>query len=237
MGLYLNDNNIKLNGLGSYDVLEHIYNIQDWISDLKRVPSEDLMVLKASGANIRNPRIRKFCMNQAYFNENNDRVYKKGDNEADCYKAYKKVRANIIRESSPELSENIIIELAKLSRGKAREDIIKCVEEYKRTGNMPKEINHPTNTCNPITGSWDENLIDHNFLINEFKKNGFSAKIIKGYYKYDNSIKGYIKRLLNFIIYSLGDYGITFSPFFAVEAWVLGKNANKILNRKNSKHK
>ena len=46
------------------------------------------------------------------------------------------------------------------TRGLIKDNIEKVVNDYIKTGEVPSKMKHPTNTCDPYTGSWTEKLID-----------------------------------------------------------------------------
>ena len=47
--------------------------------------------------------------------------------------------------------------LAKTTRGLKQEDIIKAIEEFRRSAALPNPA-QGTNTCNPLNGSWTERI-------------------------------------------------------------------------------
>lgn len=217
---YLKENHLKVNGLASYDVLEHIYDIEEWVYKLNQMPSENLVVVKGSGANLENPDIAYPLMMSSYYNENNDREFQEGSNEVDCYESYLKAREKIIRNNFSDLDDIMVELLAIKTRGKRVEDIIQLVSKYIKSGQMPIEIDHPTNTCNPYTGSWDEHFIDHNYLTELFTENGFQTHIESGIIdnKFSLSIHYIQRKYYNFKIESGSNQYIRYAPSYNVIA-------------------
>ncbi|HTJ12218.1 MAG TPA: methyltransferase domain-containing protein [Dinghuibacter sp.] len=73
-------------------------------------------------------------------------------------------------------------ELARLTRGLRRDDILAAAARYAATGELPPEPSHPTNTCDPETGSWTERLLYPEEYRQCFAHGGFALKIRYGPY-------------------------------------------------------
>ena len=126
----------------------------------------------------------------------------------------------MIRSLDKNLSKNEIEDLAYFTRGMMSFDIEKSVDIYEKEKKLPELINHPTNTCDPITGNWYEHLMDPDKLSKTLQKNGFNALVISGYYDSPKSIYiRMIKKFLNLIISFLGKRGLFFAPFYAIHGF------------------
>ena len=81
------------------------------------------------------------------------------------------------------------------------------------------EIQHTTNTCDPISGSWCEHLIDFNWLLQVMKDNRYAIEILPGSYYDNNSGLLYciLKKVLNIKIKLLGKAGLYIAPFYIVQ--------------------
>lgn len=224
LNIFLLQNKLQINGLISYDVLEHIYDLNKWVKSLSMTPSQDLIIIKGSGANPKNPNISLTLMLDAYYRENNDREFKSGDNEIDCYESYLGVRKKIIKKKFDLLDEISVNLFARLTRGMIEDDIVSAINLYLDTNTLPKELSHPTNTCNPYTGSWDEHLINFEWLLKLFENYGFTSSINPGiYHKIPLKISLSTAQMLyyNYLIKSKKrnrDDLISVSPFYFIKA-------------------
>jgi len=217
---FLKRESIVINGLVSHDVIEHIYNVKDFIRKLSFLPSASFRVAMSSGANPYNPIISLKLMKHQRCCEFEDRAKVEFSNERDCAESFLKVRKKIIKNYNPELDSAQLQELATATRGMMKKDIETSVACYQKTKIIPKKLTHPTNTCDPFTGNWAEHLID----LSKFKKtmtaNGFRVKILAGYWNRDP--KSYPKKILtnliNILISSVGSKGIILAPSYLVVA-------------------
>jgi hypothetical protein len=104
------------------------------------------------------------------------------------------------------------------TRGLRIDDIEKVVCDYVNTGKISYEIKHPTNTCDPYTGSWVEKLIDIKQLKFLVINNDMIVHISNSFYSYsDNKILNLPKYILNQLIRVLGPGSLFFSPTFTLE--------------------
>lgn len=222
-------NSISCNAIASYDVIEHIYNVESFFEKLINLPHEQLNVVMASGANIFNPLKCKQEMRVQIDVEYNNRIRKKGHKDRDCLRAYSLVRAEIIynylNKINEKLSEDEINKLAECTRGMIKYDIENSVDEYIKTKIFPQVLKHPTNTCDPYTGNWAEHLMNPYELKNILLENGFDVDVLGGFYgKPLTLIKQYISKMLNIMINISGKHGLRFAPFYTIYGYrVSGK--------------
>ena len=183
---FLSLHQINCDAVGSYDVIEHVYDIRDFFRKLPAVSSGHLTLAMASGANPMNPFIRMRLMKRQLEVENKDQDGSWGQKERDNLKAYRAIRAEIVRlhlrTRGSSLSETQIEEIAVNSRGMIASDIRHAVDNYLATGDLPEPPPHPTNTCDPITGNWAEHLLDPRELVDLLSGYGFAATIRSGYF-------------------------------------------------------
>lgn len=218
---FLQSNSLHCDAVASYDVIEHIYDIETFFKMIGMLSSGSLVVFMSSGANAFNPIIRNRLMKQQYEIEHKDREKKWGHKERDTTRSYLSIRKEMIREYNKELSKEEIEQLAVNTRGMIESDIYKCVDNYLKTGRFPKDPCHPTNTCDPYTGNWAEHLMDPYYLKNILSKEGFEVKILSGFYGTpQNILKKLAGKLLNIIIYTFNfnKQGIRIAPFFTIYA-------------------
>ena len=162
---YCEKKDIKFNLLGSYDVLEHIYNLDTFFKSLIRILSENSHVIMCSSANSYNTDIVKEHAQYHYEVEYNNQKIEYGHKERDSIKSYYNLRKNIIEEflknNNVTLEEECIKDIAFFTRGKIKEDTIAFVKEF-----LNRKIVHYSidkfisNTCDPLNGNWAEHLID-----------------------------------------------------------------------------
>ena len=212
---FLRDHSLFCDAIASYDVIEHIYDIEGFLTQISEVPGL-LTVVMSSGANTYHPLIRRHIMKKQREVEYTDRENVWGHKERDCTRAYLNVRKEII-SSHGGLTEKEVELLAQVTRGLMEYDINQCVTTYIETGNLPEGLNHPTNTCDPYTGNWAEHLMDPYHLKDILSQGGFTAKVLPGYYGYyRNSVKRITGKILNGGIYILGKYSMSAAPFFTI---------------------
>lgn len=214
--MYIKENNIKANVIVSYDVLEHIYNLNDHFSQLSKMANRFKLVY-GSSANIKNPRIvkriKKLHLESEYMNRN--KVW--GHKERDALRAYIEIRKEMIKTYSPDLENSVVDKLSRMTRGLSQAEINKSVDEYKIKGTITYKPDHPTNTCDPYNGNWKEHLIDHDWLISTLKKIGYEVDILHGYYNLSGSkLKRSSKAILNNTLRILGKKALFISPHILV---------------------
>lgn len=180
---FVQDNQIIINLIASYDVLEHIYDVEDHFKKLASLQEHYFRLVYASGANIKNPRtvwsLKKKQVEAEY--KNREKTW--GHKERDSLRAYYDIRKEIIAQHSAELIDPDEIEkLARTTRGLMASDIIACVDEYLHQGYITYNNDHPTNTCDPYTGNWCEHLIKTEWLKDILKELGYSVEIMNGHY-------------------------------------------------------
>jgi len=215
---YLHKNLISVHAVTSYDVLEHVYDIETHFRRLRCLDS-DFRVVYASGANIANPRyvcsVRKEQIDAEY--KTRDKEW--GHKERDTLRSFLDVRKEMISAYAPDFSLELIEQLARATRGLVQQDIEECVDEFRQQGCIAYHIDHPTNTCDPYTGNWCEHLVDFEWLAQIVKSAGFSVEIMAGYYDTCGPLpKKGAKILLNAAIRFLGRKGISLAPYYVVYA-------------------
>ena len=218
---FLKTNSISCNALASYDVIEHIYDIETFLVRLSDSSAGPLTVVMASSANPFNPLIRRHHMEFQRKAEYGGREKTQGCREDYLTKAYIIVRQEIISKHAPSLSDVEIQRLAKATRGLIEPDIKEAVDEYLKTANIPQGPTHPTNTVNPYTGNWAERLHDIEHLKEILSNEGFKVDILAGYYansKTNHPLKRFMGIALNPLIRMLKYKGLFFAPFYTIYA-------------------
>lgn len=215
--LYLQENSLQINSITSYDVLEHIYDVESHFNKLGSFSKNSLRIIYASGANIENPLYVNFVRKKQIEFEYKVRDKNWGHKDRDSLEPFFEVRKNMISKYSPDLDLEIVEQLSRATRGLIKQDIEKCVDEFHLKGSISYHINHPTNTCDPYTGNWAEHLMDYKWLRQIIKNSGFSVEIMTGRFNSNGPLhKKIIKILLNAMIQLLGRHGMFFAPYYVV---------------------
>jgi 2-polyprenyl-3-methyl-5-hydroxy-6-metoxy-1,4-benzoquinol methylase len=214
----INQSGLEVDLICSFEVIEHIYNLENWFRSAQKINGAVTLVFSSS-ANIKNPyivqRLKKAQKKAELFGC--EKVW--GSKERDTIRPFLEIRKEIISELNPGLEANQVERLAKLTRGFNKEDIIKEVKEYLNSGKEIKPLAHPTNTCDPYTGNWSEHFINHKWLKDLVQHNGFDNISIKpGLYTFsENKLVFLIKKILNFLIRGCGSFGLMFSPIYILK--------------------
>lgn len=214
---YLRDEKIAVDGVCSYDVIEHIHDIEGYLRGLRGLSEGGFRIVFASSANMRNPLVRLKWRRAHLDCEYKDRQRKWGHKERDSLRSYLGIRKDIIRDCDGELSEAEVEDLARRTRGLMKGNIEERVEEYKRTGGIEYKPDHPTNTCDPNTGNWVERLMEPEWLEGILREEGFKAEILSGYWPYSKCFAvRLLKDGLNVGIWMLGRKGLCIAPYYVV---------------------
>jgi SAM-dependent methyltransferase len=205
--------------LVSADVLEHIYDLEDFFSKLPLLGREGLAVVMITSANHHNPWIRRQLMRGHRQTEYKDLPKKWEQGKRDTLHSYFSLRCRIVSERAPQLPEDQVRRLAKATRGLVKPAIEKCVDEYLRTGNVSRSPDHPTNTCCPYTGYWAERLVKTAYYRQLLAVNGFAAKITAGRWTATGGpARRAVKGVLNFLIRRLAGRPLCLAPYLLIEA-------------------
>lgn len=217
---FLKEKSINCNAIANYDVIEHIYDIEEFLRKMSLISDSNLRVFFSSGANPCNPLSKRKILKNHQRCEFLDREQFFGRKERDPLKSYLRIRKEIIKSLNPDLSDDNVEYLSAVTRGMIEYDIKKVVNEYLTSGTITlkqKYPKYPTNTCDPYTGNWAEHLMDIYQLRDILQSENFQADIWCGYYGDSNTLlKCLAGRSLNLWIKNSGRYGLVFSPFFTL---------------------
>lgn len=227
---FLNKKSINCNAIANYDVIEHIYDIEEFLKKMSLISNNNLRVFFSSGANPYNPFIKRKLVKNHHRCELIDRERIFGSKKRDPVEAYSKIRRELIKDLNPKLSEDQVDYLVTATRGLIEYDIKKAVEEFSTSGTITlkqKYPQYPSNTCDPYTGNWAEHLMDIYQLRNVLQSQNFQADIWRGYYGDSNtSLKCLAARSLNLLIKSTGRRGLILSPFFTLYGNIAPRSSN-----------
>ena len=208
---------IKPDLICSFDVLEHIYDLDLWIRAIAKIDSEFSLLFMTS-ANSSNPiinyRLKKLHRKTEFEGFEVDSWSK----ENDLNSAFFQERIKIIQSKFPDLKYEDIELLSAKTRGLRKDDIEKVVYDYIQTGKIYYAIEHPTNTCDPYTGNWAEKIINLKKLKILIKSINLDVDISNTFYGYsNNTLLNIPKRILNYFIKILGTRKLFLSPSYVLE--------------------
>ncbi len=167
--------------LVSINVIEHIYDLGEFFGEAGALSTGRMILVLSTSANPLNIAVRR-----RHFRQHREWELTDGPHESsgpmDSVKAFRSIRREIIRNFEPELSPTDVEALAAATRGFRKEDIERCVGQFRRTNRLPDPPDHPTNTCDPATGNWQERLLDIDAVCRDLKARGFSTRVLGGYY-------------------------------------------------------
>lgn len=214
---FVKQESLDCHAVASNDVIEHIYDVEQFFEIIPLLSSGPLCAVMATSANDMNPLVRRSTMKKHIEAEYCDTEQTWGCKERDCLRSFLKVRQKIINKSFPDLEEEKVKRLACATRGMMVPEIKECVNGFMKSGRFPDEPEHPTNTCDPYTGNWADRLLDLQKLEDQLKKHGFRTDVYGGYYgRKSNFAKNLVGYCLNIMIRCLGRNGAILAPFIIV---------------------
>jgi 2-polyprenyl-3-methyl-5-hydroxy-6-metoxy-1,4-benzoquinol methylase len=171
IALYCKNYNLSFDCIGSYDVIEHIYDIHAFLEKIPIICSPQSSIFLYSGANSNNPQIVQELSMAHERIEHENREYTPGWKERDSLRSYASIRAEIVKneylaQGLPEPDVDTLEKLTVATRGLMVQDIKHAVRAYIATKVLPQtDARFPSNTCDPMTGNWAEHLMDFSELL------------------------------------------------------------------------
>lgn len=215
---YIDNKNLKVDFLVSFDVIEHIYKVEDWFDKARNIKNDCLNIISTSHANkyncLINNKLSKIQSSAEY--KNKEKQW--GHKERDSTQSFFSIRKEIIKTEIPNIEEVELNYLTKQTRGLIKQDIIIELEEYKKSGKIKFKPKHKSNTCDPLTGNWTEQFIDLKNLKKQLIKMNYDCNITPGFYIdiKGNTVVKFIKLIVNYIINILKFKGLFLSPYYVV---------------------
>jgi hypothetical protein len=214
---YVHNASLKVDTMVSYDVIEHIYDLNGYFRKLPQLSDGTMRVVFASSANSHNPIINRQRMKAQRGIELKDRPKEWGHKERDALQSYFSIRKGIISAYAPHLSPDEIEKLAQVTRGLIKKDIEKAVDDYCTGETLTCSPDHPSNTCDPLTGNWAEHLMDTDDVRKMLSRSGFEVTVLPGYYdSAGTSCKRVVKESLNLVISRLGWFRLAAAPCYVM---------------------
>jgi SAM-dependent methyltransferase len=215
---FLHGKGLDCDMLASHDCIEHVYDIEGFLMDLKRVSDGKLLVWLSSSANTLRPKTRRDLTRVHIQAEYEDRKPEWGHKERDTARSFLSVRREMVHSEAGGLGPDDVNILALRTRGMREDDIIKAVRSYVEEGVLPPEPEHPTNTCDPYTGNWAERFMDPFRLRDIQEREGFSVEVLPGYWSHDQNsrLKAMAKSAVNVWLSLLGARAMRLAPYYVL---------------------
>jgi 2-polyprenyl-3-methyl-5-hydroxy-6-metoxy-1,4-benzoquinol methylase len=215
---YMSQHNLHPDLVCSMDVLEHIYSFEKWMQTISAIPSPVSIVFMTS-ANASNPFVRRKLKKIQLRDEYLGNAKTFGWKERDEVKPFLLARKEIIISFAPEINDDDANKLASTTRGLIKDDIENSVTEFFTNGYLPILPSHPTNTCDPYTGNWSENILSPKQLKSIAEKNGFEFQIEHNFYSYSHSkMLNFLKKMMNITMRLLPKNFLFISPSYTILA-------------------
>ncbi len=199
----------KLDVVIGTDVIEHVYSLDNLFGTLKQL-NPSMVTVFTTASVVENPMQNKKLQKLQWQDEH------KSSNALHSNSPYaglpfREIRAKLIATKFPELEDDIVKQLATATRALNEQDIYKVVEQFKVNNTLPQTIMHPTNTCDPTSGSFTERLLTIEEYQTLYAKYGFAVAVHNGFYnQYDGNIKSHFSKMVNKLV---GIVGIRAAPF------------------------
>lgn len=225
---FLKQQDIDCDTVATHDVIEHIYDVEDFFEKLPLFSRKKMSIVMLTVANPYNPRLAgrlKGIQRKLEYTDREPEWWHKGRDSLKSYLAIRrKMIAEYLKEKGKSVSDEHLEVLARNSRGKMSHDIYALVDQYLTSGKLPPAPAHPTNTCDPVTGNRAENLVDPRPLAKILQSADFETEIRGGYYwRSPGIVKRIAGRILNWLITNTGFRGLTFSTTLLIYGIRKGK--------------
>lgn len=180
------------------DVVEHIYRLDEFFSDLFAVNPALPMIL-VTGSNPANPLVR-WRLHRLMLED------ELGNGEVEGFRSQ---RRRFIQQQFPEMSSIDLDMHARLTRGLTLQDIPFAIRH--RAYRLPDD---GYNTCDPITGSWTERLLPISTYRSLLQPCQATLSVSLGFYNpFRSGLKGVLARMVNPLLPRCG----WMAPFIALE--------------------
>ncbi len=201
---YAKTNNIAIDIWASRNVIEHVYELNNFYSAINKY-NTNCLVYSTTTANYQNVAMR--CKH--YF------LHKKVEKNI-----YLPQRKKIIQEQFNQLDSGTITEWAKATRGLALEDFGNGLTLLENKKTLPQKPYLSTNTCDCTTGVWAEHLLPKYVYKSMIESADFSMIILPGFWDthYNFAPANWVTTWLNKLIKLLGTKGYWLSPFIIIIA-------------------
>ena len=212
---YCRNQRIKIDGLWSRNVIEHIPVLEVFFNDIKKIISTTFIGYISTSANYHNPLVNLYHRYVHYKYDHIGFVADMHSNKVNRSTTGYNVRLKILMEL--QVSDLALVKMARLTREMSLDEIKLAVANFKLKGEYPKISIWSSNIREPISGTWVERLLPYRTYQMTLIKQGFISETLPGFYNkdYKNSVMRYVAVLLNKIIDIWPFNKIYLSPFLA----------------------
>lgn len=215
---YLHTHGLLPDLICSMDVLEHIYSPENWLRTISSF-THNFSIVFMTSANGNNPLIKRRLQMIQFRDEYKGNQKEWGWKERDVTMPFLKAREEIIRNYASGLDSDTLHLFAERTRGLIKKDIEQKLDEYLKNGKLPDSLDHPTNTCDPYTGNWSENLLSPKYLKQMVESFGMEFEIRNSYYSYSaKRILNALKGIINLVIRLSPRNSLLISPAYLLIA-------------------
>lgn len=188
----LNEKGISCDIILSRNVVEHIYDLHDFYSDMAK-GQPDALIYFSTTANYQNPAMLWF----------HKRLHKRIEQK------FKEARKKLILEKLPDLATSALETLATATRGLAMHDLERAIDRYRDHAALPDPEVQGSNTCNPENGLWAEHILP----VAEYRKiiesKGYHLSVKPAFWDthYSSALKNIVGKTMNTCTRLLGEQG------------------------------
>ncbi len=204
----------KLDIVIGTDVIEHIYNLDHFFTIISQL-NNNMVTVFTTASVAENPIKSKQLQSLQRKDElsQSNAMHSNYQNEF-VGLSFLNIRKKLIQQKYKQLDNDTIDWLASATRGLQENDIYITVDDFIRNKTLPIPIQHPTNTCDPITGSWTERLLSQKEYKTLYRNYDFKLKIFYGYInEFESGFKSWVAKQLNLLLYLFGNHAKILSPF------------------------
>lgn len=200
----------------STDVIEHIYNPDDFFGRLKSYQPTIMAVFTTASNPFNRFKVRQLRKLQHRDEFINSADIWAGENEQ-FREPFLERRVRILEEEFPNLSFPDTRLIATRSRGMRKDDILRLAANFLQNGRVPEQHVELFNTCDPDTGIWTERILPFFYFQNLAEKYGFTLQLKSGLYNaFGKNRIAKVKKLANYIILLFPRLGKFIAPYIVL---------------------
>jgi 2-polyprenyl-3-methyl-5-hydroxy-6-metoxy-1,4-benzoquinol methylase len=197
---FFRERGVKPDIILATDVIEHIYDLNSFFGRLKELNSNLTFVFTTASNPYNYYKVKQLHKFQhkdewvGYKDLSKKELETKGVSSLSFYEQ----RGKIIQANFPSLPDTLTRRLAKDTRGKRKDDIIRSVGHFLNNKQAIVPPEDPHWVCDPETGSWTERILPVSTYEKLFTEHGFSFSMHNGFYN-EYSKKGLKALILKFL--------------------------------------
>ena len=213
---WIRSNGLQASGVISHNVIEHVYSMNELFDFIGQIAERDTFVWLSTAANPFRKKTQAELAKHANRVETQTREPAPGHKERNALEAYRDIRHSIVKQARPELDDETLNLIADRTRGMRQDDILAFLASYTAGDTITIEPDHPTNTCDPLTGNWAERMMDPFQLVQDAKRHDLDLQVRPGLWSLDDDsfVKNTFKKMSNAAIAVRGNKGLARSPYY-----------------------